>query len=67
MRLTINDIRYIIKESKKLLLTEISNNAIETLFKRYMPEYKHLLKTVEKLGKIPNFFFFVWSLARKLQ
>lgn len=43
MRLTINDIQYIIKESKRLLLTEISNNAIETLFKRYMPEYKDLL------------------------
>lgn len=43
MRLTINDIRYIINESKKLLLTEISNNAIETLFKRYMPEYRELL------------------------
>lgn len=43
MRLNINDIRYIISESKKLLLTEISNNAIESLFKKYLPEYVDLM------------------------
>lgn len=38
MRLSVNDIDYILMESKRLLLTEISNDAIETLFKRYMPD-----------------------------
>ena len=36
MRLNFNDIRYIIQESyRRVLLTEISNNAIETMIKRY--------------------------------
>jgi hypothetical protein len=36
MRLGFNDIRYIIQESyRRVLLTEISNNAIETMIKRY--------------------------------
>ena len=39
MRLNLSDIRYIINESyRRLMLTEISNNAIETLFKKYCGE-----------------------------
>ena len=46
MRLNLNDIRYIINESyRKLLLTEISNNAIETLFKKYIPQLTGIMNS----------------------
>ena len=39
MKLTITELKYIINESSQLLLTEISNNAIETILKRYNPSW----------------------------
>ena len=58
-KLDINDIRYIISEAKeRLLLNEISNNAIETLFKKYIPWVTEIfdltLKEVRNLGKRPG-------------
>ena len=51
MRLNLNDIRYIINESyNRLMLTEISNNAIETLLKKYNPQFVNLMdKTIKEL------------------
>lgn len=43
-KLNINDIKFIIQESyNRLMLLEISNNAIETLFKKYYPDYRILM------------------------
>ena len=58
-KLDINDIHYIINEAKeRLLLNEISNNAIETLFKKYIPWITEIfdltLKEVRNLGKRPG-------------
>ena len=50
MRLTLNDLNYIINESyNRLMLLEISNNAIETLFKKYCDDIvvKHFDSTLE--------------------
>ena len=51
MRLNLNDIRYIINESyNRLMLMEISNNAIETLLKKYNPQFVNLMdKTIKEL------------------
>lgn len=43
MLLKINELQYIINESYKMLLTELSNDAIESMFKRLLPEYVPLL------------------------
>jgi hypothetical protein len=43
MRLNINELKYIINESSKMLLTELSNDAIENMFKRLLPEYVPLM------------------------
>lgn len=44
MRLNLNDLRYIIHESyNRLMLLEISNNAIETLLKKYNPDIVDLM------------------------
>lgn len=43
MRLKINELKYIINESSKMLLTELSNDAIENMFKRLLPEYVPLM------------------------
>jgi hypothetical protein len=58
-KLDINDIHYIINETKnRLLLNEISNNAIETLFKKYIPWITEIfdltLEQVKNLGKRPE-------------
>ena len=58
-KLNMNDIHYIINEVKeRLLLNEISNNAIETLFKKYIPWITEIfdltLKEVKNLGKRPD-------------
>ena len=58
-KLDINDIHYIINETKnRLLLNEISNNAIETLFKKYLPWITEIfdltLEQVKNLGKRPE-------------
>lgn len=39
MKLTINELKYIVTEASDKLLLEISNNAIETILKRYNPSW----------------------------
>lgn len=39
MKLTINELKYIVTEASGKLLLEISNNAIETILKRYNPSW----------------------------
>ena len=51
MRLTLNEINYIMQETcNRLMLLEISNNAIETLLKKYNPQFVNLMdKTIKEL------------------
>jgi hypothetical protein len=58
MRLGFNDIRYIIQESyRRVLLTEISNNAIETMIKRYNSDIGEVMNlTLGELEKISYLF-----------
>lgn len=59
MRLNLNDLRYIIHESyNRLMLMEISNNAIETLLKKYNPPFVNLMdKTIKELDTWELFQF----------
>ena len=51
MRLTLNELNYIMQETcNRLMLLEISNNAIETLLKKYNPQFASLMnRTIKEL------------------
>lgn len=57
MKITYTDLKYIINESSKLLLTEISNNAIETIIKTYNPYLKDLFNLTLSQLRSPDMNF----------